>query len=58
MIVIDGNRVARYGWDGPPVRWEVKTAPCGCKYVGNAGLRDVQILERCNKHTRKRDRRP
>lgn len=33
MIVIDSQRIARYGWNGPPVRWVVETLPCGCKYV-------------------------
>lgn len=32
---------------------EIKTAPCGCRYTGNAGLRDVHVLTRCDRHKRK-----
>lgn len=33
-------------------RRQVKTAPCGCTFIGNAGLRDVQIVQRCDRHKR------
>jgi hypothetical protein len=56
VSVKDLDGLLHYGFGGPIVRAEVKTADCGCKFVGNAGLRDVHVVERCDRHERKAKR--